>query len=89
MTELKSPGLALPGPHPGARPGVGARRQAPVLLYMCGSSMWVGGQPASDMSLELRGGSGGGVGVKWLDPDIVACLDGLDTKLYGDREQWV
>ncbi|KAI3352098.1 hypothetical protein L3Q82_020908 [Scortum barcoo] len=24
-----SPGLALPGPHPGARPGVGARRRAP------------------------------------------------------------
>ncbi|KAI3364032.1 hypothetical protein L3Q82_010862, partial [Scortum barcoo] len=23
------PGLALPGPHPGARPGVGARRRAP------------------------------------------------------------
>lgn len=54
---------------------------------MCGSSMWVGGQPASDMSLELFGG--GERGVKWLDPDIVACLDGLGTKLYGDREQWV
>lgn len=53
---------------------------------MCGSSMWVGGQPASDMSLELLGGERG---VKWLDPDIVACLDGLGTKLYGDREQWV
>ena len=24
-----SPGLAVPGPHPGARPGVGARRRAP------------------------------------------------------------
>ena len=23
------PGLASPGPHPGARPGVGARRRAP------------------------------------------------------------
>lgn len=32
---------------------------------------------------------GGERGVKWLDPDIVACLDGLGTKLYGDREQWV
>lgn len=49
-----------------------------MLLYMCGSSMWVGGQPASDMSLELLGGERG---VKWLDPDIVACLDGLGTKL--------
>ncbi|KAK7925336.1 hypothetical protein WMY93_007646 [Mugilogobius chulae] len=34
MNSLKtrtvtSPGLALPGPHPGARPGVGARRRAP------------------------------------------------------------
>ncbi|KAI3364209.1 hypothetical protein L3Q82_010808 [Scortum barcoo] len=26
---VTSPGLALPGPHPGARPGVGARRRAP------------------------------------------------------------
>ncbi|KAI3363847.1 hypothetical protein L3Q82_001448 [Scortum barcoo] len=26
---ITSPGLALPGPHPGARPGVGARRRAP------------------------------------------------------------
>ncbi|KAI3355413.1 hypothetical protein L3Q82_018257 [Scortum barcoo] len=28
-TVTCSPGLALPGPHPGARPGVGARRRAP------------------------------------------------------------
>ncbi|KAI3361386.1 hypothetical protein L3Q82_013554 [Scortum barcoo] len=28
-TVTQSPGLALPGPHPGARPGVGARRRAP------------------------------------------------------------
>ncbi|KAJ0019143.1 hypothetical protein NQD34_006712 [Periophthalmus magnuspinnatus] len=26
---VTSPGLALPGPHPGARPGVGARQRAP------------------------------------------------------------
>ncbi|KAI3362834.1 hypothetical protein L3Q82_001876 [Scortum barcoo] len=29
IKDVTSPGLALPGPHPGARPGVGARRRAP------------------------------------------------------------
>ncbi|KAK3555030.1 hypothetical protein QTP86_005691 [Hemibagrus guttatus] len=33
-----SPGLASPGPHPGARPGVGARRQAPGgRVFACGT----------------------------------------------------
>uniref|UniRef100_A0AAV2J4J5 Endonuclease/exonuclease/phosphatase domain-containing protein n=1 Tax=Knipowitschia caucasica TaxID=637954 RepID=A0AAV2J4J5_KNICA len=29
MTSVTSPGMAQPGPHPGARPGVGARMRAP------------------------------------------------------------
>ncbi|KAK3548413.1 hypothetical protein QTP70_012739 [Hemibagrus guttatus] len=33
-----SPGLASPGPHPGARPGVGARRRAPGgRVFACGT----------------------------------------------------
>ncbi|KAI3367320.1 hypothetical protein L3Q82_008364 [Scortum barcoo] len=32
---ITSPGLALPGPHPGARPGVGARRRVPGGLGLC------------------------------------------------------
>ncbi|KAK3552451.1 hypothetical protein QTP86_011720 [Hemibagrus guttatus] len=35
---VTSPGLASPGPHPGARPGVGARRQAPGgRVFACGT----------------------------------------------------
>ncbi|KAK3536228.1 hypothetical protein QTP86_000137 [Hemibagrus guttatus] len=35
---VTSPGLASPGPHPGARPGVGARRRAPGgRVFACGT----------------------------------------------------
>ncbi|KAK3561363.1 hypothetical protein QTP86_030661, partial [Hemibagrus guttatus] len=35
---VMSPGLASPGPHPGARPGVGARRRAPGgRVFACGT----------------------------------------------------
>lgn len=34
-----SPGLALPGPHSGARPGIGICRQAP---WVCAQGMWLG-----------------------------------------------
>ncbi|KAK3554788.1 hypothetical protein QTP70_033482 [Hemibagrus guttatus] len=38
---VTSPGLASPGPHPGARPGVGARRRAPGgRVFACGT--WPG-----------------------------------------------
>ncbi|KAK3515413.1 hypothetical protein QTP70_018873 [Hemibagrus guttatus] len=37
---VTSPGLASPGPHPGARPGVGARRQAPGgRVFACGTRL--------------------------------------------------
>ena len=56
---------------------------------MGGGGVWGGGGGRGGWWGGGGGGWGGGGGVKWLDPDIVACLDGLDTKLYGDREQWV
>ncbi|KAK3542749.1 hypothetical protein QTP70_001883 [Hemibagrus guttatus] len=38
VRTVTSPGLASPGPHPGARPGVGARRQAPGgRVFACGT----------------------------------------------------
>ncbi|KAK3527907.1 hypothetical protein QTP86_011239 [Hemibagrus guttatus] len=37
---VTSPGLASPGPHPGARPGVGARRRAPGgRVFACGTRL--------------------------------------------------
>lgn len=45
-----------------------------------------GGQPAWDFESRAWGRK---KGVKWLDPDVVACLDGLGTELCGDRGQSV
>ncbi|KAK3513103.1 hypothetical protein QTP70_001397 [Hemibagrus guttatus] len=38
LRTVTSPGLASPGPHPGARPGVGARRRVPGgRVFACGT----------------------------------------------------
>ncbi|KAK3512519.1 hypothetical protein QTP70_015647, partial [Hemibagrus guttatus] len=50
---VTSPGLASPGPHPGARPGVGARRRVPGgRVFACGT--WPGTARKNDVGPPSR-----------------------------------